>query len=73
MGGDPTYDDWYPSTPYLDILGASQNIGISVTTLYKLVSQQRIPHIKMGGLLKFDPLKLDEWIRRQTIMPMPRR
>ena len=58
---------------FLDIQGASQYTGISVTTLYKWVNQRKIPHIKMGRLLKFDPLKLDEWIRQQTIMPMPRR
>ncbi len=57
-----------PVTPFLDIQGASQYIGISVMTLYKWVSQRKIPHIKMGSLLKFDPLKLNEWIR-----PMPRR
>ena len=34
--------------------------GVSVTTLYKWVSQRKIPHIKMGRLVKFDPVKLDE-------------
>ena len=47
--------------------------GVSVTTLYKWVSQRKIPHIKMGSLVKFDPVKLDEWIKQQTRMPMPER
>jgi excisionase family DNA binding protein len=46
---------------------------VSVTTLYKWVSQRKIPHIKMGRLVKFDPVKLDEWIKQQTRMPMSER
>jgi excisionase family DNA binding protein len=52
---------------------AARYIGISVTTLYKGVSQRKIPYIKMGKLVKFDPIKLDEWIKQQTVMPMPER
>jgi len=44
-----------------------------VTTLYKWVGQRKIPHIKLGRLVKFDPAKLEEWIKQQTVMPMPGR
>ena len=54
-----------------DIHEAARYTGVSVTTLYKWVSQRKIPHIKMGSLLKFDPTKLDEWIKQQTRMLMP--
>jgi hypothetical protein len=27
----------------------------------------------MGRLVKFDPIKLEEWIKQQTVMPMPER
>jgi len=57
----------------LTIQQAAQITGISTTTLYKWVSQRKIPYIKMGRLVKFDPLKLEEWIRQQTVMPMPER
>ncbi len=57
----------------LTIQQASQVTGISPTTLYKWVSHRKIPHIKMGRLVKFDPLKLEEWIKQQTVMPMPER
>lgn len=60
-----------PATRLLDIQGASHYTGVSITTLYKWVSQRRIPHIKMGRLVKFDPAKLDDWIKQQTVMPMP--
>ena len=57
----------------MSIQQASHRVGISTITLYKWVSQRKIPHIKMGRLVKFDPLKLEEWIKQQTVMPMPER
>jgi len=59
--------------PLLTIQEASKITGVSIPTLYKWVSQRKIPHIKMGRLVKFDPVKLDEWIKQQTVMPMPER
>jgi excisionase family DNA binding protein len=61
------------SRSLLTIQQAAQVTGIAVPTLYKWVGQRKIPHIKMGRLVKFDPGKLDEWIKQQTVMPMPER
>ena len=47
--------------------------GLSVHTIYAMVSQRRIPHIKLGRLVKFDVPMLDAWIRKNTVMPMPPR
>ena len=55
----------------LSIQQAAHRIGISTTTLYKWVSQRRVPHIKIGRLVKFDLHSLEEWIHQQTVMPMP--
>jgi excisionase family DNA binding protein len=57
----------------IDIQQAAHITGISTTTLYKWVGQRKVPHIKLGRLVKFDPGKLDEWIKQQTVMPMPER
>ena len=55
----------------IGIQEAAHYTGVSPTTLYKWVSQRKIPYIKMGRLVKFDPVKLEEWIKQQTVMPMP--
>ena len=55
----------------ITIQQASLVTGVSVATLYKWVNQRKIPFIKLGRLVKFDPLKLEERIRTQTVMPMP--
>jgi excisionase family DNA binding protein len=49
-------------------------VGLSVHTVYTMVSQRRIPFVKVGGrLTKFDLRAVDEWIKRHTVMPMPER
>ncbi len=61
-----------PMTPRLiSIQDAAQYTGLSVQTLYKMVSQRRIPFVKMGRLTKFDVALLDAWIKQNTVMPMP--
>ena len=55
----------------LDIGPVATYLGVSPHTLYKMVSQRRIPYIKVGSRVKFDPANLDDWIKQQTVMPMP--
>jgi excisionase family DNA binding protein len=53
-----------------DIEGASAYTGLSVHTIYTMVSQRRIPHVKLGKRVMFDLNLLDRWIEQNTIMPM---
>lgn len=57
----------------LNIQEVAEYTGLSVHTLYTMVSQRRIPfpYVKVGRLIKFDLRKLDEWIAEKTVMPMP--
>lgn len=49
----------------------SEYTGLSVSTLYCMVSQRRIPFVKVGRLTKFDLRLLDEWLAKHTVMPLP--
>ncbi|WP_447600250.1 helix-turn-helix domain-containing protein [Nitrospira sp. Nam80] len=44
--------------------------GLSIHTLYTMVSQRRIPFVKVGRLTKFDLVMLDAWIDKNTVLPM---
>jgi excisionase family DNA binding protein len=44
--------------------------GLSVYTLYTMVSQRRIPFVKAGRLTKFHLKAIDAWIDRNTVMPL---
>ena len=52
---------------------AAKYTGLSPHTLYTMVSQRRIPYIKVGRLVKFDVGLLDAWIKEHTVMPMPQK
>ncbi|MDK2741357.1 MAG: helix-turn-helix domain-containing protein [Nitrospira sp. BO4] len=45
---------------------------LSPHTVYSMVSQKRIPYVKVGRLVKFDRETLDKWIKQQTVMPVPK-
>jgi len=55
----------------LCISQAAEYLNISRHTLYTMVSQRRIPYVKVGRLTKFDKAKLDDWIKQNSVMPMP--
>jgi excisionase family DNA binding protein len=45
-------------------------LGLSVHTLYTMVSERRIPFVKVGRLVKFDLSLVDAWINKRTMMPI---
>ena len=55
----------------LDIREVSAYTGLATKTLYTMVSQRRIPYVKVGRLTKFDKGLLDTWLKQHTVMPMP--
>ena len=55
----------------ITIREAAGYTGLSRHTLYTMVSQRRIPYVKVGRLTKFDVGLLDAWIKQHTVMPMP--
>jgi excisionase family DNA binding protein len=56
----------------LDVEQAAKYIGLSRHTIYTMVSQRRIPYVKVGRLTKFDMKALDAWIKKHTVMPVCR-
>lgn len=54
----------------VSIQDCSVYMGLSVHTLYTMVSQRRIPFVKVGRLVKFDLALLDAWIVKRTVMPI---
>ena len=54
------------STPLalLDIVGVAERLGVSVRHVRRLVAERRIPFLKWGGHLHFDPEEIDVWLDR---------
>jgi excisionase family DNA binding protein len=51
----------------MNIRQASQYLGISPDTLYKYVSEERIPAFKLGNRWKFKKSILDTWMEHQSL------
>jgi excisionase family DNA binding protein len=41
-------------------------LNVSGRQIYKLAADNRIPHLKIAGCVRFDPQALAVWLRRQT-------
>jgi excisionase family DNA binding protein len=46
----------------MNIEQAADRLGVSVRHMRRLVSERRIPYLKWGHLLRFDPNVIDEWL-----------
>jgi len=51
----------------MNIRDAAQYLGISADTLYKYVSEEKIPAFKLGNRWKFKKTILDAWMERQSL------
>jgi len=45
----------------------SQMIDVRRDTLYRWVSQRRIPYVKVGRSTKFDSDTINEWIKEASV------
>lgn len=48
--------------PLLDIAGVAEYLGTSERHIRRLVSERRIPHVKLGGLVRFNLDTIDAWL-----------
>jgi excisionase family DNA binding protein len=51
----------------MNIEQAADRLGVSVRHMRRLVSERRIPYLKWGHLLRFDPKDIDEWLDGHVI------
>lgn len=51
----------------LDIKGLAQHLGVNVRHVRRLVAERRIPFIKWGHLIRFDPAEIAVWIERARV------
>jgi excisionase family DNA binding protein len=53
----------------VDIEGAADRLGVPVRHVRRLVAERRIPYIKWGSRLHFDPYEIDTWIAQHRVPP----
>ena len=55
----------------MDISGVAERLGVSQRHIRRLVFERRIPFIKWGHLLRFDPDEIDSWLDDARQPPIP--
>jgi excisionase family DNA binding protein len=56
--------------PHLvDIDSIAEHLGVEVRHVRRLVAERRIPFIKWGHLLRFDPVDIAAWLDECTRQP----
>jgi len=58
-----------PEKRFIGIKECSEYLGIPKGTLYSWTFSRKIPHIKMGRLVKFDLIELEAWIKERKVKP----
>jgi len=58
--------------PLMDIKQVAERLGVEVRHVRRLVHERRIPFIKWGHLLRFDPVEIDAWIDANRQQPARR-
>ena len=53
----------------LDVNKCAEILSLSPSTIYALVHQQRIPHVKLGRSLRFRPVDIEKWVKNQSREP----
>jgi excisionase family DNA binding protein len=56
---------WKYPKRLLKIDELSEMIGISVSTIYTWVSEERIPVHKLGRAVRFDPVEIESWLKEK--------
>ena len=51
-----------PNDNLIDITAVAARLGVQVRHVRRLVHERRIPYIKWGHLIRFDPADIDRWI-----------
>ncbi len=50
--------------PLLDLPAVAARLGVNQRHVRRLVAERRIPYLKWGHLLRFDPVELEAWLDR---------
>lgn len=58
-----------PLPQLLDVAGIAEHLGVSERHIRRLVAERRIPYVKWGHLVRFDPVEVGKWLQLARIEP----
>jgi excisionase family DNA binding protein len=61
-----------PTSPLLTIDGVAEAMNVTRRLVQRLVAERRIPFLKVGRFVRFDPTALNAWLEEQQVDPVRR-
>ena len=61
---------WEESTttpPLLDVASLAERLGVTERFVRRLVAERRIPFLKLGKFVRFDPRAIESWLDSATV------
>lgn len=56
-----------PAVPLIDVTELAQWLATSQRHIRRLVEERRVPHLKIGHYVRFDPADIEGWLERQRV------
>jgi excisionase family DNA binding protein len=53
----------------LDIEAVAERLGVTERHVRRLVAERRIPFLKVGRFVRFDPADVADWLRAARVSP----
>lgn len=51
----------------MDLPAVAERLGVNHRHIRRLVAERRIPYLKWGHLLRFDPDEIDQWLAQSRV------
>jgi excisionase family DNA binding protein len=62
-----------PSGALLDVAGLATRLAVTERFVRRLVFERRIPFLKIGHFVRFDPVEVERWIAQSRVPEDSRR
>jgi excisionase family DNA binding protein len=49
----------------------AEQLNVSVRHVRRLVAERRVPYLKVGKFVRFDPTDIASWLERSRVTPTP--
>ena len=61
--------DTHHDRSLMDLPAVAERLGVNERHIRRLVAERRIPYLKWGHLLSFDPADIDAWLAQARHTP----
>jgi excisionase family DNA binding protein len=59
------------SPALIDLPAVAERLGVNQRHIRRLVAERRIPFVKWGHLLRFDPAEIEDWLNAGRVAVEP--